>query len=588
MGGNSFTGVFQSCVNLTNVVMNGGQLRENTFKDCNNLTSVTIGKNVQFDNSVGIYNNNTAFKNCTSLTTLVVNSDEICKNAFWGCTGLESLTIGENVTTIGASAFKDCASLTSVIIPENVTSLGQGCFEDCTEIQSIIIDDATDIGNLAFYNCSNANIVLSENISSIGYYAFYNTNMVICPINSFVYNSLTSSNFTKYRNSSVSIIGIVSTPRQLTSVLRHKANKTTTSQTNNLKSKISTGASAKYSTGDDDINIDVEEEILTPEQIAENLSHVQCYVVEDLDVDETLTFDSDLDVTLHLNDFETDSKGNVKVDNNGKIVDGEPHTLTASTRDAMVEVPGNGKLTIEATSESNGGLINTKGAVFDVKDGGSLTIKNGTYSEEVCNAVIDVWQPTPDNKVMGKTNGLYTVLNPKTEDMTLDNDGREVVMPDNQDAFARNELVGVQMRAAQEREYLNEGDGKTHTVDVKEAMRFVSVVRSDILRGAEDYGYVLVKGRSIDNMNANKSNIYVGSDGCTTVSLKGSKNTLANTAYSSANLNEGKYKYLTAAIKDIDDDNTAIGARFYIKRADGTYVYADYTCCATMGMIKAA
>lgn len=144
---------------------------------------------------------------------------------------------------------------------------------------------------------------------------------------------------------------------------------------------------------------------------------------------------------------------------------------------------------------------------------------------------------------------------------------------DNVDTFARQQLLGVQIRP--------------ETDKVSQAMRFVSVVRSDLLRGAKDYGFVLAKGKSVENMRTNKNNILANSDNCLKVSAKGSSNTLADEAYSSNNLNEGNYKYLTAAITDIDDDNAAIGAKLYIERQDGTYVYADYTCVSTMGEVKA-
>ena len=51
-------------------------------------------------------------------------------NAFRGCSGLTSVTIGNSVTSIGSSAFSGCTGLTSVTIPESVTSIGYYAFSD--------------------------------------------------------------------------------------------------------------------------------------------------------------------------------------------------------------------------------------------------------------------------------------------------------------------------------------------------------------------------------------------------------------------------------------------------------------------------
>ena len=80
----------------------------------------------------------------------------IGERAFYECTSLTSVTIGNSVTTIGSDAFCYCRSLTSVTIPNSVTTIGSYAFLDCTSLTSVTIGNGvTTIGSDAFYSCIN-------------------------------------------------------------------------------------------------------------------------------------------------------------------------------------------------------------------------------------------------------------------------------------------------------------------------------------------------------------------------------------------------------------------------------------------------
>ena len=74
--------------------------------------------------------------------------------AFYGCSGLTSITIPNSVTSIGAGAFSECTYLTSITIPNSVTSIGDYAFSECTYLTSITIPNSvTSIGDHAFESC---------------------------------------------------------------------------------------------------------------------------------------------------------------------------------------------------------------------------------------------------------------------------------------------------------------------------------------------------------------------------------------------------------------------------------------------------
>ena len=105
---------------------------------------------------------------------------EIGNYAFWACSSLTSVTIGDSVTSIGYSAFRDCSSLTSVTIPDSVTSIGNYAFVYCRSLTEVYCKRATPPtgGSYMFdYNASGRNIyVPMESVSeykSTGYWKGY-------------------------------------------------------------------------------------------------------------------------------------------------------------------------------------------------------------------------------------------------------------------------------------------------------------------------------------------------------------------------------------------------------------------------------
>lgn len=108
----------------------------------------------------------------------------IGSSAFYGCTGLTSMTIPNSVITIGNYAFQNCSGLTSLTIPNSVTSIGSSAFLGCSGLTSIIVD----VGNTVYDSRGNCNAIITtssntlilgcqntvipNSVTSIGNYAF--------------------------------------------------------------------------------------------------------------------------------------------------------------------------------------------------------------------------------------------------------------------------------------------------------------------------------------------------------------------------------------------------------------------------------
>ena len=105
---------------------------DRAFYNCSGLTSVTIGNSVT---SIG----SEAFYNCRSLTSITIPNSvtSISDGAFYGCSGLTGVTIPDSITSIGKWAFFGCNHLTSVIIPSSITNIGSSAFEECNSLAHV-------------------------------------------------------------------------------------------------------------------------------------------------------------------------------------------------------------------------------------------------------------------------------------------------------------------------------------------------------------------------------------------------------------------------------------------------------------------
>ncbi|MDD6778382.1 MAG: leucine-rich repeat domain-containing protein [Bacteroidales bacterium] len=103
---------------------------------------------------------------------------------------IESIHLGENVTSIGKKAFSDCANLHAINIPSSLTEIGKDAFKGCTNFTEFEIPDLSMWYNINFGNY-NSNLcyvtghyyhngeeinelTIPDDVDSIGAYSFYN------------------------------------------------------------------------------------------------------------------------------------------------------------------------------------------------------------------------------------------------------------------------------------------------------------------------------------------------------------------------------------------------------------------------------
>lgn len=133
---------------------------------------VEVGRNLWNETGGG-----GAFQNCTALTSVVFEGDNLSKinlNTFNGCSALSSIELPESLEKIEYNAFDDCSALKSIVIPDKVTYIGEGAFYACTGLQEAYIGDGvTEIAAKAFAECTALKtVVIGKSIQRIGDQAF--------------------------------------------------------------------------------------------------------------------------------------------------------------------------------------------------------------------------------------------------------------------------------------------------------------------------------------------------------------------------------------------------------------------------------
>ena len=180
---------FANCDNLKRLIIAPGDapvvMKVNAFgasaearTALKSIEYIYMGRNVD---ASAYTNAEQPFHNMSGLKTLVIggNTTTIQGTTFQGCTALSGVTFeNNNVTAIGNSAFANCISLTSIDIPTGVTSIEQSVFNNCQNLRNVTMGDGvTSIGITAFYNTGLTSFTFPSALTSIGQSAFENAQL---------------------------------------------------------------------------------------------------------------------------------------------------------------------------------------------------------------------------------------------------------------------------------------------------------------------------------------------------------------------------------------------------------------------------
>lgn len=162
-------------VNISNVTGIG----YGAFYNCSMISVLTLGQDIL---TIGDY----AFYACTSLRNISIPSRTISigSYAFAGTSNrpmsIETVTIpqGSNLSTIGIGAFYNCVSLDSFSLPANVSKINDYTFYNSrglTQFEPYSGSRLESIGSFAFYNSGLPALTLPQDVRTIGESAFENS-----------------------------------------------------------------------------------------------------------------------------------------------------------------------------------------------------------------------------------------------------------------------------------------------------------------------------------------------------------------------------------------------------------------------------
>ena len=159
----------------------GGRAVTGVYKNCFQNTAVESVTLPEGYTAIGAF----AFNGCTALAEITLPSmlESIGIMAFSGCTALEQVdfSAAESLEAISFAAFNGCTSLQQAMLPDSLTSLGENAFCNCTALSQIgLPENLTEIPEYAFYGTALGSVYVPDTVTAVGKAAFGADTEIVC------------------------------------------------------------------------------------------------------------------------------------------------------------------------------------------------------------------------------------------------------------------------------------------------------------------------------------------------------------------------------------------------------------------------
>lgn len=135
-------------------------INNEAFSYCDSLTTVTIPKNVTCPNG-------NCFTYCSSLTNVNYEGTNVFDRMFGYCSALTNVNFSDDVKTIGNFAFR-VTGVQSITIGKNITGIGEAAFYECRSLNTLQFEPRESnvgIGDNAFAYCGLTTLTIPERVS---------------------------------------------------------------------------------------------------------------------------------------------------------------------------------------------------------------------------------------------------------------------------------------------------------------------------------------------------------------------------------------------------------------------------------------